>query len=253
MSITDKTRKILWGKSGNRCAICKKELIIDKTTTDQESVVGEECHIVSSKPKGPRCNSSFDIDSIDLYSNLILLCCNHHKEIDDQTYKYTTKKLIQIKIDHENWVNEKLDKKIECKIKRDKKNIPVYLSRLSKGKQVFDIISNSMMYSLDHDELDSQSEVDIVGCFLQTIQDWGDLSGELETGERVQATFNINELLKIIEEKNFYVFGAREMMYLEGGNSLEPSNWPVAIIRIIRQDNDSIIYSEVKPDCSNKM
>ena len=27
MAITSKTRKELWAKSGNRCAICKKELV----------------------------------------------------------------------------------------------------------------------------------------------------------------------------------------------------------------------------------
>ena len=54
MPITDKTRKILWGRSGNRCAICKNELVIDATGQDAESVVAEECHIISPRQNGPR-------------------------------------------------------------------------------------------------------------------------------------------------------------------------------------------------------
>ena len=48
MAINDKTRKVLWGRSGNRCAICRRELVLDATTVDDVSVVGEECHIVSA-------------------------------------------------------------------------------------------------------------------------------------------------------------------------------------------------------------
>ncbi len=52
MTIRDKTRKILWGRSENRCAICKYELISDETQVDDESIIGEECHIISEKPSG---------------------------------------------------------------------------------------------------------------------------------------------------------------------------------------------------------
>lgn len=52
MGITDKVRKDLWAKSGNRCAICKKEFFTSIDTDDFN--IGDECHIVSSKPNGPR-------------------------------------------------------------------------------------------------------------------------------------------------------------------------------------------------------
>ena len=89
MSISDKTRKILWGMSGNRCAICKIKLVIDATDEDSESVVGDECHIISGAPAGPRYSSSFPLEKIDQEENLILLCKVHHKMIDDQHETYT--------------------------------------------------------------------------------------------------------------------------------------------------------------------
>jgi len=79
------------------------------TDKDDESIVGDECHIVSSKPNGPRHDSDFPDSDLDDYSNLILLCRIHHKMVDDQFETYTSSILHQIKDNHENWVSEVLD------------------------------------------------------------------------------------------------------------------------------------------------
>jgi predicted restriction endonuclease len=84
MAITDKNRKILWARSGNRCAICRISLVVEQTVQDSESVVGEECHIVSSSPNGPRHDAAFTTEQSDAIDNFILLCATHHKMIDDQ-------------------------------------------------------------------------------------------------------------------------------------------------------------------------
>lgn len=109
MAITDKTRKLLWGPSGSRCAFCRSELIMDATPQDDESVVGDECHIVSGKPNGPRYDPEFPVDQIDSYANLILLCRVHHKMIDDQSETFTEDILRQLKANHEKWVADALE------------------------------------------------------------------------------------------------------------------------------------------------
>ncbi len=101
MGISDRTRKLLWGLSGNQCAICQEPLIAEATQADRESVVGDECHIVSGKPDGPRYNQAFPQDEVDEYPNLLLLCKIHHKMVDDQTKTYTADRLRQIKAEHE--------------------------------------------------------------------------------------------------------------------------------------------------------
>lgn len=111
MSISLKTRKMLWGRAANRCAFvdCRKELVIDATETDDESVIGEECHIVAESPDGPRGDSPLTSEQRDKYGNLILLCSTHHKNIDDQPGHYTVENLHQLKNDHEAWVRQRLD------------------------------------------------------------------------------------------------------------------------------------------------
>ncbi len=108
MSISDKDRKQLWAKSGNRCAICKEELF-HANETGVGINIGEECHIISSTPGGPRYDANYG--KYDTYQNLILLCCKHHKEIDDKNniVNYPPQKLHDIKLQHEEWVSERLD------------------------------------------------------------------------------------------------------------------------------------------------
>ena len=110
MSITLKTHKLLWGRSGNMCAFpeCKKQLVVDETSTDDPSIIGEEAHIVAKKENGPRGKHSLEFEKRDKYDNLILLCSIHHKIIDDQENEYTVKKLHEYKGNHENWIKEHL-------------------------------------------------------------------------------------------------------------------------------------------------
>ena len=110
MSITLKTHKMLWGRSGNRCAMadCRKELVMDATETDDESLIGEECHVIAESPEGPRGNPTISKDRLNKYDNLILLCRIHHKIIDDQYHTYTVDYLKEIKALHESWVRESL-------------------------------------------------------------------------------------------------------------------------------------------------
>ena len=108
------------------------------------------------------------------------------------------------------------------------------------GKDVLQTVSGTYAFAFDHDELHNQQEVELVGGFLQTAQDWGDLVSELEAGERVRLAFTLNESLKELEEAGFFVFGAREMRIIEGGEG-PPEDWPVAILQVVRNTNEEII------------
>jgi hypothetical protein len=164
--------------------------------------------------------------------------------VDDQSATYTTNILRQMKSNHEVWVSQMLaesEKTPPVRIRRVKQNIPPFLFRLTTGKEVLDLVTNAMGYAFDHEEFKSQEEVDLVGGFLQVVQDWGDLSGDLETSDRVQTAFSITESIRELEELGFFVFGGQEVRILEGGIQPEPSNWPIAILRVLRKENQEII------------
>jgi len=241
MAITDKTRKILWARSGNCCAICRQSLVIEATPFDVESIVGEECHIISGQENGPRNDPTYPKKLIDSYDNLILLCSVHHKMIDDQWETYTIDLLRQIKANHEKWVHEKLkDKPKKITIKRIRENVPEYLPKVETGKELFNIINGAHAYAFDNDELNTEEEVELVGSFFQVLQDWGDISSDLEAYDKVRVEFELTNELKKLEEAGFFVFGGTEIQELHGGTT-PPSNWKLAIVKVLRITNESIL------------
>lgn len=246
MPISDKTRKILWGRSGNRCAICKHELIIGSTSTNDESVIGDECHIISRQLQGPRHDSSFPNKKLDTYENLILLCRIHHKMIDDQDETYTATILQQMKFNHETWVSQKLSDTSQLKpirLKRIKQNIPAFLIRLKTGLEVLNIVGNSYASSMEHEELESEEEVEFIAQFFQTVRDWDDAGMDFEPSDRIRLAYELTKMLNELEELGWLVFGGREIQVLEGGLG-EPTNWPISILHVVRKDSPSIKVSE---------
>src|SRR4030042_679801 len=167
MSISERDRKLLWGRSANRCAICKKELSISKSHLDDESVIGEECHIISKKEKGPRYRSDFNFNEVDTYHNLILLCRNHHKIIDDKVNEYSEEVLKKIKTQHEQWVNENLaSKKIKpIRIVRKEDGKAELLFRIFDGQSLVNMLNHICAFYLNHDTLENEDEVELIGGF----------------------------------------------------------------------------------------
>lgn len=230
MAITDRTRKSLWAKSGNRCAICKIELFSDK----QETNIGQECHIISSKTHGPRHKPN--IEDYDLFDNLILLCCNHHHEIDELSDTYTEELLRYVKLNHENWVQSTIDKAINS----DKKTRPKFLTRVTSGKELLNIISNTLGYRTDYDEVDNEEDAKYIGGVLQELVDYSEISGMVEVGEKVQMGHELKKLLDDLDEKGYYLFGERNVERIKYANG-ETDKWSIMTIVIKKKDSSEII------------
>jgi len=88
---------------------CRKELVLKGSTKvpSQNVVIGENCHIVAKNKKEARWDSILTPAERDRYPNLILLCRNHHKIIDQDPSEWPIEKLHQIKSEHELWVETK--------------------------------------------------------------------------------------------------------------------------------------------------
>lgn len=120
MGIKQKDIKLLWGRSASRCAICKKRLS-ESTSNNANFLIGEQAHIVGEQENSARGKSNLTIDERNSYHNLILLCPNHHTEIDNNETDFTVEKLHIIKSNHELWVEEKVS------LSKDSKDLAVDL------------------------------------------------------------------------------------------------------------------------------
>ncbi len=94
MSISNPELKKLYGLSAGRCNICKKGLF------ENEVHVGQMAHVIGKSVNGPRGGETLKCDR-DSYENLILLCANHHIEVDQNTKAYPVNRLLEIKRAHE--------------------------------------------------------------------------------------------------------------------------------------------------------
>ncbi|MBN9521521.1 HNH endonuclease [bacterium] len=235
MAITDRTRKILWGRSGNLCAFCRRVLIEEKTQQDEESVVGDECHIIGERPTAARGEFGAGREDLDEYDNLILLCKVHHKLVDDQPETYPTEKLRELKSANEQWVRDRLSRQTKGSPPR-----VVFLPRLVSGRDLASVVGGAHAFAFDHEELETQAETELVAGFLQNLQDWGDLWPSLESGQHVEARFTLTGSLREIEAAGMLVFGARERKKMRMKTNNDVFDWEVATITIVRSTNAGI-------------
>lgn len=157
MPISSKTRKILWARSGNRCAYCFKQLV-----TAQNGVqinCGEECHIVSKRLNGPRHRN---MECYDDYDNLILLCQEHHKMVDDFPDKYPEDKLKLLKTQHENKVNE---------LKIDEQKNLLLLHRATTVRDVVRCLQGAEQYATDY-PAEQECDYDLFAEFFEWVNNF---------------------------------------------------------------------------------
>ncbi len=103
-------------KSGNICAMKTCRILLTSEGEDSDpSVIGEAAHIYGENPgtktKLPSARYKEDMtdEERNHYDNLIYLCPTCHTKIDKQEADYPADELIQLKAEHELWVETQLD------------------------------------------------------------------------------------------------------------------------------------------------
>ncbi len=241
MTIKARDRKLLWGRSGMLCALCKRPLSRRSASNrDHDVLIGEEAHIVGQGARGPRAGSIRESE-IDGYDNLILLCANDHTMIDKHTGSYPTERLLQIKSAHETWVTERLDRREGASARTEpirlravKPGHPIPLPRLESGREAWNVVVGSMSYRFESPE---EGPASVLACdtadeFLQEMSDCGEISEHIvDAGRRAirDAERSLASSLSRLKEQGLCAFGAQRSMLLSGGGEL-PSAWREAIV-----------------------
>ena len=150
MPITVRDRKLLWARAGGTCALCKSHLTADAKSGDRDIVLGEEAHIVSEEPNGPRFRP-MPRKEVDTYANLLLLCPSDHKIVDEQVTHYTEQRLQTLKREHEQWVKDRLSPTIPAiKIRDPEAGKPVMLQRIDTGKAFMNVLVHTLAVHYDN-------------------------------------------------------------------------------------------------------
>jgi len=132
MTISEKSIKLLWSNAAGRCAFpdCNIRLTVEHAADTSPYTLGEMAHIKGKNPGSNRYDSNQSNEERDSYKNLLLLCPNHHTEIDkpENERKYSVQYLIDIKSMHEQWVIATLTKQKITSISELKNHIAVLLA-----------------------------------------------------------------------------------------------------------------------------
>ena len=245
MSITTRDRKLLWARAGGVCALCKSHLTADAKSGDRDVVLGEEAHIVSEEPNGPRFRP-MPRKEVDTYANLLLLCPSDHKVVDEQVTYYTEQRLLTLKREHEKWVKDRVSSTIPAiKIRDPDAGKPVLLQRIDTGKELMNVVAHTLAAHHDNPEPRSIEEAELIGEFFQNTTDYTDIWGEIEPSGHIQAEFAMSSEITRLREAGLVVYAGVKEHVIEGGVEA-PAPWPVACIVIYRKDDESINASPMK-------
>lgn len=238
MGISTRTRKSLWAKSGNRCAICRLELVQDEEG-QENLIIGQECHIVSSKSDGPRGDQKLHCHDFDDFENLLLLCANDHKRVDTLIDIYSVDKLVNLKKSHEEWVKSTLSVD-PMTFTNDKFKISS-LKKVESGSELIKLVDGAHAFMLDNDNLKSKEEVQVIPPLLDLLKEYGDVLNMMSFTEKAELGLELDETIKEIENLGFLIFGHKRNVRLRNELKEDMSRWDMTTIVIVRNDNPGII------------
>ncbi len=107
---SQKTLKILFARSGNRCAYpeCENPVIVSSTDVSDARVLNQICHIYALNENGPRGKAWLTEEELNAPDNLVLFCPTHHVIIDGQYETYPADKLKEWKQKHESEIEKRI-------------------------------------------------------------------------------------------------------------------------------------------------
>ncbi|SRR5258708_2117161 len=86
----------------------------------------------------------------------------------------------------------------------------VIVNRVDSGTALVNLLVGSDASHIENDDLANDSEVDLVGNFLQNITDYVDLLDELGPYERTKAAFQLNQEIDELDLNGFLVYGCQK-------------------------------------------
>ena len=153
------TLLMLCGRAGGRCEFegCNRVLFRDAITLNQFNDTNV-AHIVSSSPNGPRGDPKRSHELSDKIENLMLVCLEHHKMIDNKKLEslYPEERLLSMKQKHEHsmeLVGEALN--------HDPSHILLFSSQI-KGKQQVTISKSKAVSAILSEKRPEKSEPDYI-------------------------------------------------------------------------------------------
>lgn len=219
--------------------MCRRLLTTGALLGQTGVVLGEECHIISKKERGPRSYLSETTQASDLDGpdNLILLCPDDHKIVDAHPDLYTADTLRAIKSTHEIWVTQQLNPK------EPDQPLVVHLPRLRTGREVFSLLERSKALLFEYSDPPGDIEAQAAARLRQALGDWLDVLDMVEAGDKVRHAYEFNQTIIELVAHGYYLFGAVHN-YAVDASSADKFRMPTACFMLLAEGSPGVISSE---------
>lgn len=93
----------------------------------------------------------------------------------------------------------------------NKKEQARFLSRITSGKDLLEIVHNPDGNRTNYKQFETEENAEFIDGIVQKLIDYRDISGMAEAYDRVKMGSELNEMLKDIENKGYYLFWRKEI------------------------------------------
>jgi hypothetical protein len=172
------------GPLGGFCPRCEQPLIEPASATDREALVGQECHIVSAAPNGPR-HGPAPPNGYDALDNLVRLCGSYHDIVDGQPDTFPVEALRRLKADHQRRILATCPRRRPPARDLDSAAAECAARGRSVRSQVIELISGTEDFIFDHDQPGSVTDAEVIASLAQDLE-YADVLLDLGPSETVR-------------------------------------------------------------------
>jgi hypothetical protein len=207
----------------------------DDASTVALTVIGQECHIVSRSPTGPRAGESPAGLEIDGYDNLVLLCPNCHVLVDARPDQFPRSELQRIKAEHEQTFARRSAPSKPLRMTYEDRFADLKFRHVATGDMLAGLLGSTLSFNHGHPPDLSSRQREILGDFFGELAEWGDAldiggpKGQFEAAER------FHEFIEDLREHDLFVYAAARRMKVTGGLAAEPSEWRHAVVYAVHE------------------
>jgi hypothetical protein len=195
VSIGATTRKILWARSGGRCTICKRKLVMDGGDEQVGAEGGDPASGEPTTPPDPGRIARIANSGDDRYDNLILVCAVHYGDLLARDGNASGASLSRLKTEHEEWVRASMDP--EPAASMSARYDPRFdgitlLPRVPDGRTLVGLLGGIHSLQYDHDPPGTEREGDLLGRFLRYLIGIVDVWDEYDAAERDRVALHLD-------------------------------------------------------------
>lgn len=202
MSVSAREKNIVIAQSGNICAFpeCNQVLVVEEDGS-RSAIVGAVAHIKGENLGAARYDENMSDDARNSSDNLIFLCQNHHKIVDDQPTVYTIEGLLEMKEFHKKWVIENTRKYLSDVTFAELEVVTKYLLSNAPTDNSIEIICPRE--KIKKNQLTAEVENEIISGMsrMKLVKDYINQSIDSEFGERLKQGF-VDEYNRLTNEEN---------------------------------------------------